>query len=376
MTTNALAILRAAVGSATSPDAKAEALARVGVCLAQLGRIDEAREILASIRQDYSKGRFPRVSVRLMILEGVIPYYENIVNSADRVRRAYTLAKAGNIVDLQAEASVWMAHLAFNFEDYSMLEQALSDALNGFYNLDNSHRARLCLIIADTLQYLANRSAASDWYTLARIFSRKAHDHGVMTAIEYNRLSIGLSRIRVDFALGRATNSLAYRDWLGELGSVERLHIGFDSRALSELLELCGAYTHEIREEFKEAHAALARILESGAVERYGVSELLLRIELEWCRSKVEGFFAESDTFKIDLAEIESLSQNDRLIALTFLKDTQSETSLRLNQERCIQMMRDAIRSFEQTESDMSAAIGVAKEYYKNVRSIALTENA
>lgn len=374
MTTSALAMLRALVDSASSPDAKAEALARVAVCLAQLGRIEEARHILKDLRFEYSTGTFPRVSIRLMILEGVISYYESLVDSSDRVRRAYALAKVGGAVDLQAESSVWMAHLAFNFENYSVFEQSLSDALEGFANLDDSHRARICLLVADTLQYLADRSAASDWYSLARILSRKVHDHGIMTAIEYNRLGMGLSRIRVDRALGCESSSSSYRDWLNELGSVERLHIGFDARALSELLDLCGAYTHEIRGDFARASTILIRIRDSGSSERCGVSDRLLRIEIEWCRFKLTGLASQSDRPRVDRTDLEALSQNERLIALPFIRDLLGDDHLLFDADYYVQTMNDAKRHFEKTVSDMSEAIEVARRSYGKIRSLALSE--
>lgn len=369
-------MLRVAVDSAPSPDAKAESLARLGVCLAQLGRIDEARSILLELRQKYSRGQFPRVSIRLMILEGVISYYENLIDSTDRLRRAHALAKVGGISDLRAESSVWMAHLAFNFESYSIFGQGICDALEGFSLLDDSHRARACLLVADALQYLADRSAARDWYNLARILSRRAHDHGVLTAIEYNRLAIGLSRIRVDRALGNATPTSWHRDWLGELGSVERLHLGFDARALSDLMDLCGAYTYEICGDFVSAHALLTKIRDSGSAERCGVSDALLGIEIGWCQFKAADISSRDSILNVDVNKIEALSQNERLIALMLIKDVMGDNISLSDTNCCARMAGDAIGHFERTVSEMSRAIEGARDSYLTIRSLVLCDNS
>lgn len=374
VTTSALAMLRASVVAATSPGSKAEALARVGVCLAQLGRFEEARDILLELRKEYSTGHFPRVLIRIMIFEGIISYYENLVNSSDRLRRAHILSKVGGITDLQAESSVWMAHFAFNFENYSEFGLSLSDAINKFEILDDSCRARTCLLVADALQYLANRSAASDWYILARILCRRAHDHGLMTAIEYNRLGIGLSRIRVDRALGRVDNSSDHRDWLAELGSVKRLHVGFDARALAELLELCDAYTHEISGDYSSACTVLERIRDSGSAARCGVSDCLLTLEIEWCRVKNSGVSSSNEYLGVDISDIESLTQNDRLIALMMIKDAFGDARSTLDADWYTHLIDEAMRHFDQTVSDMSAAIEVTQKSYSIIHSLVMNK--
>lgn len=377
MTTSALASLRALVAAAPDPYAKAEALGKVGICLAQLGRIDEANSILQQLRLDYSSGRVPRVSIRIMILEGIIAYYADLIDSSDRIRRACVLARAGKVNDLIAEASVWLAHLAFNFERYSELQHALADALRNFNVLDDSHRARVCLIVADTLQYLADRTAASEWYGAARILSRRAHDHAVMTAIEYNRLGIGLSRIRIDKVLCRPMVEIRHRDWLLELGSVKRLHLGFDVKALSELLDLCDAYTCEICEDYAGAIASLDSIRRAGVAARCGVSDLLLRLEINWCR--VKALVNADDEVKdfiddIGLEELEGLSKNEQLIAIAFLKDLYKKSDLPFNEAICEQLNSAALAHFETTLAQMSVVSELARQSLAKVQCFVLGE--
>lgn len=373
MTTSALAALRASVVAAPDPNAKAEALAKVGVCLAQLGQIEEARNILVELRENYSSGRVPRILIRAMILEGIIAYYADLVDSSDRVHRAHALARACGSNDLSAEASVWKAHLAFNFERYAELRAALADAVLGLSDLDDSYRARICLIVADSLQYLADRAAANDWYTLARIFARRIHDHALMTAIEYNRLGIGLSRIRVDRALGELIRVPQHRDWLLELGSVKRLHLGFSSKALTELLDLCDAYTNEICGDFESAIASLERILTSGAAARCGVSDALLRLELEWCRSKVIDAKVSVPSILANFHEIESLPINEQLIALAFFRDLSQEFGVLPDKDWYDQIYYDALRHFEETSTSMLVAIETGRNSIQQVRRFALS---
>lgn len=370
--TSALETLKASASAASGPGSRAEALAKVGVCLAQLGRTDEAASILSELRLGFSAAQYPRVSIRLMILEGVVSYYESLGDSSDRIRRAKALAKMARVPDLQAEASVWLAHLSFNFENYPVLAESIADGLDGFSSMDDSHRARLCLTVADVLQYLAERLDASEWYILARILARRVHDHGLMAAIEYNRIGIGLSRIRVDRVLGRESSDSAQLNWLAELRSVERLHVGLDARALSELFELCGAYSYEASGDFLAAGKVYARIRDSGAAGRCGVSEALLDVEIDWCGAKTGDEAAIQRLSSIDQAAVTSLPPNEQLVALVLIRDVIGNRSSIWKNGSLDLLIQEAVDRFDQSIFEMNASIKIARESHARIRSTVL----
>jgi hypothetical protein len=371
VTTSALERLRSEVSAATTPEAKAETTLKLALCLAQLGKADEAKDLLSQVRESFSSGRVPRVSIRLLLTEGVISYYEDLSDSSDRLNRAIALAKAIGLADMCAEISVWISHLAYNFENYDILENSLRDIFSGFELLDDSLRARACLLAADGNHYLGKSELASSWYAFARIFSRRVRDHAVMVAIEYNRLGMGLSRIRVERALNFHADAATRRHWLIELESVRRLHVGFDVRALSELIDLCDAYTHELLNEFEKALSALRTIQEKSAAQRCGVSDALLELEIAWCESKLTGVGTSGLSFHSILDRIETLDANERLLALSFVGDANEFSAGSAELARYLQIRVDATAHYQSTISELTNALAVTSPHLHLVAGMA-----
>lgn len=371
MTISALERLRSEVLAATTPEARAETTLKLAVCLGQLGKIDEARDLLSQVRERFSSGQLPRVSIRLLLAEGVISYYDDLSDSSDRLNRALVLAKSMGLLDMCAEISVWISHLAYNFERYGALANALREVFLGFEFLNDALKARACLLAADGNCYLGRTEIASTWYASARIFSRKCHDHATMVAIEYNRLGMGLSRIRVERALDFHASTATRRSWLLELESVRRLHTGFDVNALSELMDLCDAYTHELLDEFAKALSSLRTIQKKGAAQRCGVSDALLEMEIAWCESKLTGVGASGLLHNSNLDRIEALGANERLLALSFIGDASEFTVGSTELERYSQIRSDAVAYYQRTISELANALTVTLPYLDLVAGVA-----
>lgn len=322
------------VQRATTPEARFEALAIQGIALAQSGRIDESLEILVCLRTAEGGSNLGKGSVRRLILEGVIKYYqERSPESIDRTRRALALAHALAHSKIEAEAAMWLSHFAFNFSAYDELKSSIAVALDGFELLEDYARARICLIVADVMQFVGDREGAGEWYTLARILSRRDHDHAGMSAIEYNRLAMGLSRLRVEDVLGLDGSIISRRDWLTEISSVELLHKGLRSEALMELLLVCRSRLCQLSGDFEGALQILLEIRDSGVGRRCGVSDYLLDTELWWCSvragrspSEVMGRSPTSDL-------IQQLAIEEQVGAAYFLSNVPSEYVEHLNRQ-------------------------------------------
>lgn len=320
MTANSLATIESLISDESNPDRRSENLSRLGVSLAQLGRIDEASQILVQLRSYLSSRYVLRILIRTMILEAIIPYYRDFANYSDRLRRAHALAVAANMVDLRGEVSVWIAHLGFNFDDFQNLSLGLSESIDRFESLDGPHRARLVLIVADALQYLGRDELAAQWYGVARAISRNAHDHGLMVAIEFNRIGMGLSNLRVSRALGQMVNYERQRNWVFELSSIRSLHHGFGAQALYEVLDLCDAFALEAQSKYLEAVDILKGLRRSGNLHRLGVSEHLIDLELMWCEVKAGIYSPSVDQIQEQYERVVGMAANDQALGVSFLK--------------------------------------------------------
>ena len=98
---------------------RAELRAKRAACLARIGDFDEARKEIASIRETFGDGRSGRVTVLVMIAEGLVLHFESLSGLAiDRVMRALMLAQAGRDQELIALTSAWKAYFDFERSDF------------------------------------------------------------------------------------------------------------------------------------------------------------------------------------------------------------------------------------------------------------------
>lgn len=303
---------------------RVRAPAAQGSELAQLGRFAAAHECLRELRA--SAAACDAAAIEAMILEGVIGHFECMApNSLDRVRRARALAHALQLGEQAARAAAWVAHMAYNFENYSLLAQALEESISSFSELDDEMRARVCLVVANGLQFLGRSAPAAPWYQLARTFSRRSAGHAVQAAVEYNRLAMALGRARIEWALGTCSRAEAgkapARNWSIEFESVLALHVGWRSTALWELLCLCEAQVLQHEGRFTESITALESAMHRGSGGKCGLSEDLLNLEVEWCRVMSEPLRAPSRSLPAYAELLSRLAPGDRLLGCAFLRD-------------------------------------------------------
>ncbi|MFT3817969.1 MAG: hypothetical protein QM750_10130 [Rubrivivax sp.] len=370
MTVSALSMLRAAVDVAPNLSERGEATAKVGVCLAQLGQFEEAESILTSLRQDFSVDVYPAINLRAMILEAVIAYYKYMSRlSLDRVKRVFVLANACSADEITSEAAVWLAHFSFNFEDYSEFKRGIEFSLAHFDCLSDTYRSRICLTIADTYQFLGDRGRSQNWYTCARILSRQAHDHGLIAAIEHNRLAIGLSRVRAERARKQSEIEGFKRNWEVELASVQRLIEGFGGNSLPELIDLSDCFACQLREDYVGAIQAMGRLEAAGAIERCGMTKTLFEVERSWCLS-CSGIEVGADVARnLNLSVIEELPLNDQLIALPLLFDIFSISKTPMNLESYKIMLSRAENFYSQTLDAMKDGLSAADDQWFKIQS-------
>ncbi len=365
---NSLMSIESLMASASDPDLRSEHMCRLGIGLAQIGRIDEASQILEQLRAYLSSSYALIVLIRTMILEAIIPYYRDFLDYSDRLRRAHALASAARIEDLRAEVSVWSAHISFNFDNFDNFHCSLKDAFDRFVHLDYSHRARLSLLIADGLQFLGQRKSAAEWYGIARNISRYVHDHGLMVAIEFNRVAMGLSHIRLQRALGRNYAVEEERNWLLELSSVKNLHHGFGSQALLEVLDLCEAHAMEIQGRYLDAAKRLTRVRDAGGLHRCGVSERLANLEIIWCEVKAGHRTVSIEWIEQEYDVLLAMTQNDRLLAMHFLRDIINAEAISFDQAQIDSMIRDSI---ERLEGEYQSLTNVLAPIHRDISVVA-----
>jgi hypothetical protein len=352
--------------------AKDEAIAKSAVALAQLGRLSEAGEVIGNLRRKYSLGQAVRVSIRLMILEAVVWYYtDRRRSSLDRATRALALAKSAKLSELAAESAVWVSHLSFNFEKYDLLRESLHIVFKDFEQLDETTRARACLVIADSNQFLGYSDRASAWYGLARIFARKTTDRTILTAIEFNRVAMAISRLRVERFLSTYEVWKGRKSWLDDLMSIERMHLGLGVNSLSELLCLCEALAHQLENNFDQAAVSLIKIRSAGAAEICGLSNRSLDLEISWCLAAGSGLSQVDSSSLPTLEQISDWEFGEQVIALRELDEISHRLGLSLDREKLYSLHNTAVQHCVAEDKLLKDSIDDSQSFAESIKLLA-----
>lgn len=365
----ALDRLRADVTLATDESVRELAMARLAVALAQEGNTAEAAAIASQLRGKSHRSRSNTVSIYLLLLDGILGYYTTRDPSClDRINRAQNLAIAIGDARVAADASVWLAHVAYNFDKLEILDRALRNATRGFELIDDSLRARLTGMIADLKQLVGCWEDARKWYGFAREFSRRAHDRAALVAVEYNRLAVGLTRARYEVMLELDRNNERSRGWAVEYESVKSLHVGFQNRSLYELLTLCEAWARYLERDYGATLTLLEQLRDRSAWTLVGQTERALTAEIVYCQALL-GSVAEAliDT----LPSLESLVDRtapDRLDCLYYLHSISKIHRLDVDLILLREQLAEARGDLRDQLDQLSEIVGSMNEFENEVR--------
>lgn len=348
--------LRQMLNKASTPNDRVELLIDLGIELAQQGDALEARDALHQVRA-WLTSRSPSAgSIRVMILDGVIRYFdERNRESLDRLRRAEVLARSMGYVAIEAEVSVWNSHFAFSFGDCQLLAQSISLGMGQFEILPENLRGRLSLVVADAFQYVGDWGLSAKWYAVARAYARLSRSRALVTAIEFNRLAVGISRARLEGMLEAPIESRPERAWLMEIDTVESLHRVLGANALPGLIDLCRARLLAHRGEYKSAVDVLCAVDSRDEALQCGLTPMALKLEIEWLRHQSGLSGGRDSCSDWQAMELCDLDDDDAVACMLMIKD-----------------IEPALQHEEWFKARLQSSIGAYKNQISSIRSAVL----
>ena len=197
--------LRHEIGAAPDASSRAVRTAELAAYVARAGRWDEAEDLIARARQAFPPGAVPRVTVRVMIAEGLLTYFKAIDAAAsDRLQRARGLARAMPDAALGSLASAWLAHIEFDNSDFDRTCEHLRESLGSVPADAHGVLARVALVLANAHLYAGLADEARAWYARAHHAAVHEGDDATLGALVHDRAALRLSILRLEHALGRA----------------------------------------------------------------------------------------------------------------------------------------------------------------------------
>jgi len=200
--------LRGQINSAKSSTDADCRRAELAAYLARLGRFDEAREGLDSLRQRTYREPRVELSAWIHLAEGVFAYFSNGgVSKADGVQRAHALCLAAGLDDLRAICTAWLAQWDYARVDMAALASHLREALKLAKPTNHSARSRASLVAAQALHVAARPDLASPWYSRARHHALAEEDDVTVSALMHNMAWIRMLLMRQAILTGHGDAS-------------------------------------------------------------------------------------------------------------------------------------------------------------------------
>ncbi len=313
--------------AAFDPAEAAEWRLQRAIVQTRYGEFNLAQQEILDLRANFGDGNYPRISILILIAEGLILYFRDLSrNSINRVHLAFALAKSLQIRDLTATASSWLAHLYYNFDLYEKLSNSISETLPLVDHSSQDWIPRISLVVADALQLSGNWTEADEWYHMAHRHSTRLGDRLTLGAIIFNRLAVGLSRLRADYA-ANGGEVAELRRWTTEASSAEYFHRGLSMHALPELLTFCNARAAFLEGKYDYAAELYGRIINNDSAIACGVNSSLLTSEVVLCKILDTGNqHAGPASFDFSLDACDGLAVDDRMVYHANLVQIQRNT--------------------------------------------------
>jgi hypothetical protein len=301
------------------PLRRAELLAERACYLARTGHFTEAHAIVATLRQTYGDGRNARISVWVMLIEGLLLYFErNSQQAKDRVFRAYTVGNAAGLSRLMSLAGVWLAHMEFEDSNYDSMASILVDAVKSIDPSAHDVQSRLGMVLGDALLFSGERVQSQLWYELSRQHAIEQGDQATLGALMYNRAAFGVALLRASEYSDADFGNQLNLDFVGmELDSAVGFQIGTGVTALTYLVEVCLGRVALLRRQFAKGVETFSRLRVLGDPIENRSHRVSVEVDLAWC---LVNCGREADATRVvqevDIEALEALDIDDRLVSV------------------------------------------------------------
>jgi len=261
------------------PLRRAELAAERGCHLARVGDSAGAQQIAAELRREHGDGRASRIAVRIMLLEGLILFFDNMDPQAtDRILRAHTVALAWRHDDLIRLTASWLAHMQFVLGDFA----AMMNSLGACFDRPGTcleASSRVCVVVGIAQQFAGDSRAARPWYERARREAIVLGDDATIGALVFNRPAMALVTLRLDALRGRLDAEELRMTAIG-VESAWAYCLGARQFSLMQLMQACRARVAMLSGEAAQAVALYDELLQP-ARTRFGFHADRAMLELE-----------------------------------------------------------------------------------------------
>ena len=179
--------LKDIISGATSQLRADCASAELAAYWARVGRFDDARVRIASLRKTNERNPQIELSIWLHLSEGLLSYFsEDGVTDSDGVQRAYALSTAAGIHEMRALSAAWLAQWDYTKINVKDLVFHIQEALSLAGPENHACRSRASLVVAQMLHLAGRFDLAQSWYKVSRDHAIAGFDGATIGALIHN----------------------------------------------------------------------------------------------------------------------------------------------------------------------------------------------
>lgn len=337
--------------------------AKLACYLARVGEFDRAENIRVDLRLKFGDGRFVRVSILLMLLEGLMLYYRDLSpNARDRIFRANVLSSTFRVNELTALTSAWLAHIDFNRCHFATMMTEIQKCKEFISYDDGSANCRVSLVLGDAFLYSGQKNLSQIWYERARIAATALGDQAAIGALTYNRAALNVQNLRfksldAKVAEEEITTALAELQTATNYQSLARL------KSLDHLLCAANVGINMVKKNYGAAALEASGLINSQNVPIGSGEYYILLSDLARCRV-VASEFNSAKEVRERIIEIEVLKLDEDDKAIIF--DNLAAVSAALGETDLLaiymQMKADSKNSFAVLVRELMNALGSYKD--------------
>jgi hypothetical protein len=270
---------------ATDPERKAELLARLAGHLARIGKFESATRVLSDLRKAYSDGRSGRVTVWILLAEGLVHLFlEDQLLALDKFKRVLLLGQAMRYRQVVAVASAWKAHLEFGRSDPSAMTQSLRLSFDSVEADDDDTHTRLAMVLFNSFTTCGDRTQGQKWFLRAHDRAVRNGDQASIEALLYNRATLGVAHLRAENCFAEVSSAdVSYaRSEMESVRNLQQLVLGV---SLLNQRDLWFARLLILEGKYPDAVETLERVRTTSPFADNNFNQQLIDLEIAFCLS-------------------------------------------------------------------------------------------
>jgi hypothetical protein len=280
-----------------------------------MGQFDKAREIVADLRSRFGDGRSGRVTIWIMLVEGMIHWYADLSPvGLDRVTRAQLLSTAMKYDTGIAVSSAWKGYIEFESSNFNAMFPSLELSILHASASDHEARARVAVVMASAHAISGDIEGAKVWFMRGRDHALKDGDQASIEALQYNRAALTLAWARAENCIQKVDSDFVRRLRI-ELNSTKGLLALTGIQTLENHVNLCDARLRMLERDWQGATEGLRQVRGAHPFAPYHFSYSLIDLEIAYCIFKLGKLDEALDQYRIvDFAAIGDLHLDEQLV--------------------------------------------------------------